>query len=200
MTHNLGSLSWISKRASGAAFSAPRLSPNGQRIAYSTVGKEWQIWVYDIGTGTNTRLTGDGLAGNPIWSPDGKRIAFQWTKSLQGNLFWRPYDASAPMERLSTSTRNQYPSSWVREPEMIAFVESHPGTSYDIVLLDPVSGKVSMFLNSNFSERYPDLSPDGRWIAYTSDESKRAEIYVRPVFAKAGSKSVRGIIVEDGYR
>jgi serine/threonine-protein kinase len=55
---------------------APRLSPDGRRIAYVTYGREWQVWVYDMNTGTNSRLTGEGWADFPIWTPDGKRLVF----------------------------------------------------------------------------------------------------------------------------
>jgi len=160
-------------------FFAPRLSPDGQRIAYETFGREAQVWVYDLGRGTNSRLTSEGRALYPIWTPDGKRILFSWGKSLVLNLFWLPYDGSAPMERLTTSEYEQFPGPWSSDGKTVALVETHPDTSNDIAMLDAVSGRVTPFLNSQFNERNPEFSPDGRWIAYTSDESKRSEVYVR---------------------
>ncbi|MBZ5498056.1 MAG: protein kinase [Acidobacteriia bacterium] len=167
-------------------FFVPRLSPDDRRIAYATLGRERQIWVYDIGTGTNIRLTGEGRAGDPIWAPDGKRIAFYWSKSLSSNIFWQPYDQSSLMERLTTSTYSQYPSSWSHGSKTIAMIEDNPNTGLDIVFLDTSSGKVSPFLNSKYRERYPEFSPNGTWIAYTSDDSRRDEIYVRPVAGTGG--------------
>ena len=168
-------------------FLDPRLSPDGRKIAYGTDGWEWQIWVYDLSTGTNSRLTDEGAAEVPIWSPDSKRLLFTWQKSLVTNLFWQPYDGSSPMERLTTSDFNQFPGSWSPDAKKVALVEMHPGTGDDIAVLDVGSGRVTPFLNSPFRERYPEISPDGRWLAYTSDESKRPEVYVQP-FPGPGTK------------
>ena len=84
------------------------------------------------------------------------------------------------MERLTTSEYDQWPGSWSSDGKTVAFVEVHPDTGCDIAMLDVRSGRVTPFLNSQFNEKYPEFSPDGRWIAYTSDESKRDEVYVRP--------------------
>jgi serine/threonine-protein kinase len=168
-------------------FCFPRLSPDGQRIAYVTAAREWQVWVYDLSRGTNTPLTGEGRATFPIWTPDGKRIVFGWHKSLAPNPFWQPYDGSSPMERLTTSEYPQGPGSWFSDGQTVALSENNPATGYDIVLLDARSGRVRPFLNSQFNEQYPEFSPDGRWIAYSSDESKRDEVYVRP-FPSPGEK------------
>ena len=161
-------------------FFAPRLSPDGQRITYVTAGREWQVWVYELGRGTNSRLSGEGRAAWPIWTPDGERLLFSWHKSLAENLFWQPYDGSAPMDRLTTSEYPQLAGSWSADGITVALVEEHRDTISDIVVLDVRSGRVTPFLNSQFSERYPEFSPDGRWIAYTSNESNRNEVYVRP--------------------
>jgi len=85
------------------------------------------------------------------------------------------------MERLTTSEYYQRPGSWSSDGKTVAFVEGHPGdTGNDIAVLDTHSGRVKPFLNSQFNEVYPDFSPDGRWLAFTSDESKRDEVYVQP--------------------
>jgi Tol biopolymer transport system component len=181
------SLVWVDQKGTDQAvtplqfpFVLPRLSPDGQRITYVTIGREWQVYVYDLNTGTNSRLTAEGMAVFPIWTPDGKQIVFAWQKSAVSNLFSQPYDGSSSMERLTTSQYNQSPGSWSPDGQTLALVETHPDTSNDIVLLEARSGRVRPFLNSQFNEAYPEFSPDGRWIAYSSDESKRNEVYVRP--------------------
>jgi Tol biopolymer transport system component len=181
------SLVWVDQRgieqpaaALQFSFSAPRLSPDGQRVAYPTAGREFQVYVYDLGRGTNSRLTGEGWAFYAIWTPDGKRLLFSWGKSRADSLFWQPYDGSSPMERLTTSEYGQRPGSWSSDGKTLAFVDIHPDTGSDIALLDVGSGRVTPFLNSQFEEWYPEFSPDGRWMAYTSDESNRQEVYVRP--------------------
>ena len=180
------SLVWVDQRgiqqpvtALQFPFSAPRLSPDGQRIAYVTAARERPVYVYDLARGTNSQLTGEGTAIRPIWAPDGKRLLFGWKKSLTSSLFWQPYDGSSPMERLTPSEYEQWPGSWSSNGKTVAFVEGHQDTGNDIMLLDTRSGHVMPFLNSEFDEAYPEFSPDGRWIAYTSDESKRSEVYVR---------------------
>jgi serine/threonine-protein kinase len=180
------SLVWVDQRGTEqpvtdkqSAYFAPRLSPDGQRIAYATLGRESQVYVYDLARGTNSRLTGEGIAIRPIWAPDGKRLLFGWKKSLAFSLFWQPYDGSSPMERLTTSEYEQWPGSWSSDGKTVALVEGHPDTGSDIAVLDVPSGRMTPFLNSQFDETFPDFSPDGRWIAYSSDESKRDEVYVR---------------------
>jgi hypothetical protein len=159
-------------------FFAPRLSPDGQRITYHALGRECQVYVYDLNTGTNSRLTAEGRAAMPIWTPDGKRIVFGWQKSVVGNLFSQRYDGSSPMERLTTSEHEQRPGSWSSGGQTLALVEGYGDTGQKILLLEARSGRVRPFLNSQFDERFPEFSPDGRWIAYSSDESNRWEVYV----------------------
>ena len=136
--------------------------------------------MYDLGRGTNSRLTGEGWAFYTTWTPDGKRLLFSLGKSTADSLFWQPYDGSSPMERLTTSEYGQRPGSWSSDGKTLAFVDIHPDTGTDIAMLDVRSGRVTPFLNSQYEEWYPEFSPDGRWMAYTSDESNRQEVYVRP--------------------
>jgi serine/threonine-protein kinase len=156
----------------------PRLSPDGQRIVYTAFER---VYVYDLGRGTNDRLTSEGRAYNVIWSPDGKRLLFCWSKFPPMNLYWLPSDGSSPMERLIKSEYGQQPASWSPDGKTVAIIDDPPDTGADIVMLDVGSGRVTPFLNSPFNEQYPVFSPDGRWMAYTSNESNREEVYVRPV-------------------
>ena len=170
-------------------FLAPRLSPDGQRIAYVTEERARRLFVYDLGRGTNSPLTGEGRAVQPIWSFDGRRLLFGWHKSLMMNLYCQPYDGSSPMERLTTGDFPKWPGSWSSDGKTVAFVERRPDTGYDISILDVLSGRVTPFQNSPSNEMYPELSPDGSWLAYTSDESKRNEVYVR-AFPGPGMKQL----------
>ncbi|MGB8960039.1 MAG: protein kinase [Candidatus Aminicenantales bacterium] len=184
----MDSLVWVDHKgsaqpvmASQSSLFAPRLSPDGQRIAYIDWGQECRLSVYDLGRGTNDRLTGEGRVYYTTWSPDGKRLLFSWHKSLRSNLYWQPSDGSSPMERLTTSEYDQRPGSWSLDGKTVALVEKPvAGGQWDIAMMDVPSGRVTPFLNSQFDEQCPEFSPDGRWIAYSSDESKREEVYVRP--------------------
>ena len=168
----------------------PRLSPDGRRIAYSSCGREWQIWVYDLRLGTNSRLTSEGTAEYPVWAPDGQRLVFGWQRSLAPNLHRQALDGNSPMERLTTSEFPQWPGSFSPDGEKLVFVEIHQETADDIAIFGTRSGGVSPFLNSKYRERYPELSPDGRWLAYSSNESKRDEVYVRPFLDPGGKWQV----------
>jgi len=190
------SLVWVDQRgseqpvtASQFPFWAPRLSPDGQRIAYIAWGRECLVSVFDLGRGTNSRLTGEGKAYNVIWSLDGKRLLFGWQKFPPANLYWQPSDGSSPMERLIESENDQWPASWSSDGKTVALVERSPVSGFDIAMMDVPSGRVTPFLNSPFNEEYPEFSPDGRWIAYSSDESNRNEVYVRP-FPGPGMKDL----------
>lgn len=174
-----------------AAFWAPRLSPDGQRVAYITFGKEWHAWIYDLSRGTARQLTREGKADFPVWTRDGKRLVFKgWEAGLEANLYWQPVDGSSAAERLTTSDNHQVPGSISPDGATVAFVERHPGDLWDIQLLDLKSRRVTSFLNSNTIQFYPEYSPDGHWMAYTSSESGRQEIYVRPFPGPGGEVQV----------
>lgn len=168
-------------------FFAPRLSPDGLRIAYTTLGREDQVWVYDLKRGTRNRLTREGKAFYADWTPDGKRLVFGWAIEGYDNLFLQPADGSGPPERLTTSDHVQHPGSWSPDGATLAFVEERADKTFDISLLDLKTRRTTVFLNSSASEGYPEFSPDGRWLAYSSEESGRFEVYVRP-FPGPGGK------------
>jgi serine/threonine-protein kinase len=191
------SLVWVDQKGRSepitsfkAPFFAPRLSPDGQQIVYRTLGKDRQVWIYDLNRGTATRLTNEGEAGYVTWTREGQRVVFNWSKALDSNLYWQPADGSKPMERLTTSEGYLSAGSFSPDGETLAFVYESPDSvniNLDIQLLRMRDRRVTPFLNSRFEELCPEFSPDGRWIAYVSDESGRFEVYVQP-FPGLGGK------------
>jgi serine/threonine-protein kinase len=160
------------------AYESPRFSPDGRRIAVVTDG---QIWLYDLSRETFTRFTFEGNANSrPVWTPDGKRIAFFSTKDGPLNLFWQLADGSGGLEKLATSDFIHVPDSFSPDGQLLAFHEANPTSGEDILVLRLSDRKVQPFLRTPFNEADPRFSPDGRWIAYMSDESGRSEIYVQP--------------------
>jgi len=181
-------LLWVSRNGVEQPLSAPvrsymipRLSPDGLRIAVGIFEQESQTWIYDLSRETLTRFTFAGSANiNPVWIPDGKRIAFQSNKEGPFNLFWQLADGSGGLERLTTSKYLHGAHSWSPDGQLLAFVEVNPATGVDIWVLRLGDRKPQPFLRTRFNEAAPRFSPDGNWLAYMSDESGRYEIYVQP--------------------
>ena len=184
------SLVWVDMKGNAtpitsfkAWFWAPRLSPDGRQIAYVTVGTEWRAWIYDLSRDSAKQLTQEGKADFPVWTPDGKRVAFKWWKDSEPNLFWQPADGSAPMERLTTSEYHQVSGSFSPNGTTLAFMELHPDVGWYGNLLDLKTRRISSFLDSKTAGGAPfylEFSPDGHWMAYMSYHSGRGEVCVRP--------------------
>jgi len=189
----LSTLVWVDRRgnveplpAPPHPYRGPRLSPDGRRLAVTIQETKPDIWVYDIPRQTLTRLTFEGLNQQPQWTPDGKSVTWRSEREgVPGNLFWKLADGTGAVERLTTSEFRQNPSSWSPDGQFLAFHQrpsagSSP-TARDIWIL-PLAGEGTpqSILQTQFNELAPVFSPDGRWLAYVSDESGRNEIYVRP--------------------
>jgi serine/threonine protein kinase/Tol biopolymer transport system component len=161
------------------AYQRPRLSPDGNHIAVAIMENGGQVWIYDLARETLSRLTfGSGVDLDPVWLPDGKRITFE--SGAPGNLFWQPADGSGKAERLATADIAQVPTSWAPDGQVLAFVDVNPNTGRDIWTLKLSDRSLQPFLQTSFDEGAPAFSPDGRWLAYGSDESGRREVYVQP--------------------
>jgi serine/threonine-protein kinase len=177
---------WVSRNGTEQPLPAPlhayqyvRLSPDGRRVA---VELDNQIWLYDLARDTLTRFTFEGsLNQTPTWTPDGKRIAFYSNKEGgAANLFWQLADGSGGLERLTTSDYTHVPRSFSPDGQLLAFHENNPKTNKDIWVLRLSDRKAEPFLRTPFIEGAPTFSPDGRWLAYVSNESGRPEVYVQP--------------------
>jgi Tol biopolymer transport system component len=174
--------------APARGYSYPRLSPDGRRLAVGVADAGTQLWLYEFSRETLTRLTLEGsLSALPAWTPDGKRITFTSRADGPLNLFWQLSDGSGGPERLTTSDYNHTPMSWTPDGQQLVFGEVRPDTGFDILVLTAGDRTARPFLRTPFNESTPRLSPDGRWLAYASDESGRQEIYVQP-FPGPGSK------------
>jgi len=172
------------------SYRSPRVSPDGRYLAVriGALGSEdSQIWIYEIARGTLTLLTFERRNVAPVWTPDGRRVTFGSGGPGQGSLFWKPADGSGVAEQLLAS---DFPraGSWAPDGKVLAFTEIPLGKPADIWLLQLESEWTSKpFLHAPFNEGGPAFSPDGRWLAYVSDESGQFEVYVRP-FPGPGSK------------
>jgi serine/threonine-protein kinase len=188
-----------SMRSVPAFYNHLRFSPDGRRLAMEIrEGRQTDVWVYEWERDKMSRLTVDpGENKSPVWAPDGRRIAFASTRGDKAtrNLYWQRADGTGEAGRLTWSSNAQGPTSWHPMGRLVAYDEQSPQGRGDIMILpldgDEASGwkpgKPTVFLASPFDESAADFSPDGRWLAYHSDESGRPEVYVRP-FPGSGEK------------
>jgi eukaryotic-like serine/threonine-protein kinase len=170
----------------------PKISPDGKKIVVTTaVGRDRDLWILDLAQGTTLRLTSDeGDENQPIWSPDGKRIAFSSTASHEANLdggiagiVWKAADGTGEAKFLGSSRGKWvFPYSWRRDGKTIVTNDSTPDfQNMDIGMLSTEGDRrYSPLIKGKFQEVQPQFSPDGRWLAYCSDESGNNQIYVRP--------------------
>jgi Tol biopolymer transport system component len=169
----------------------PAVSPDGMRVAASLgANGARDIWIVDAVRGTSTRFTFDASNNdNPAWSPDGKSIAFSSSRTGQSKMYVKPADGSRE-ERLLTD-QTGVPSDWSRDGRFLLFYAPAPKTSYDMWVLPEPGGsgpaKPFPILATPFAEGQGRFSPDGRWIAYMSNESGAFEVYVRPFSPDAGA-------------
>jgi Tol biopolymer transport system component len=134
-----------------------------------------------------TRLTFDDAADTEeVWSPDGRFLIFSSGRGGPDNLYRKRADGSGEEERLSKRDNPMWANAWSTDGRSVAFVEMGPKGNFDVSKLSLDDGKVQPLLASQFREADPAISPDGRWLAYTSDESGRQEIYIRPYASGAG--------------
>jgi eukaryotic-like serine/threonine-protein kinase len=158
----------------------PTLSPDGSRIAAPIVSGTYELWVYDLARASLSRLTAEESSSlSPVWSPDGRNIAYRNNKTGTWQLYSRPADGSGPETTLTTDGNNDIPLSWSPDGRTLAFTRLSQAAGYDIwtVSLDG-SREARPFVQSPAQESGAQFSPDGRWIAYTSDESKGGQVYV----------------------
>jgi serine/threonine-protein kinase len=187
-------LLWVDRKGAARPLAAPprgyycpRPSPDAQRLAVSIQGNRG-TWLYDLARGTLTRFA----AGNhSIWTPDGKHATLSIPQSGTVNLYRMPADGNGAAERLTTSDNVQFPGSWSPDGQVLAFTEADPTTGWDIWMLGLQGDrKPQPFLQTPSNEGGPVFSPDGRWLAYQSDESGRNEIYVRPFPGPGGKRQI----------
>ncbi len=172
------------------AYIQPRLSPDGRRLAVSITGENRDIWVYDMGRQTLSRLTfAPGADETPVWTPDGKWVTFAGDRDGVRNLLRRLADGSGEEEQLVTLQEHAHANSWSPDGQVLVFGMGPTGTASEGIWLLPLEGdrKPTLLLKPSFNVYASRLSPEGHWIAYASDESGRSEIYVQ-AFPGLGGK------------
>jgi len=164
-------------------YDSPRFSPDGRRVAVAVnTPRPPGIWVYDIAAGTLARLTSEGASFRPEWTPDGTRIVFVSDRSGEDGIWWRNADGSAPPQKAFESRDPAREVVVAPDGGVLVYRQNQSGGSYGVWFrsLADVTTPAPFVSTSFFQELMPSLSPDGRWLAYVSDETGATEVYVRP--------------------
>jgi eukaryotic-like serine/threonine-protein kinase len=168
-------------------YSNPRFSPDGRRVALDIAAPTPDIWVYDRTGGTLDRITNTGVADRPEWMPDGKRIFFREVKPGQTALYSTAMDGGGVIDSMQAFKEGIHEGTVTPDGRSLVFRTATNGGGRDIWSVGLGTGEAPRpVLATPFQELQPRLSPDGRWLAYTSDESGVLEIYVRPFPGNAG--------------
>ncbi|HXT86354.1 MAG TPA: protein kinase, partial [Verrucomicrobiae bacterium] len=165
------------------------ISPDGAKLAAATLDPN-SIWVYDIARGTRTRITFHAsVNGQPSWSPDGKMIAFMSSRSGQYHLYQKAADGTGNDTPLVVDGATELYPSWSADGRYLVFERGggQADARSELWAL-PMFGEGKAFpvIQSQFDVHWPTVSPDGRWVAYTSDESGQEEVYVAPFLHGSG--------------
>ena len=160
-------------------FSNPRISPDGTQLAVGiadvvTLAKD--VWVLDLRQQTWSRLTTNGISDRPVWTRDGRRIIY----SSNDDLWWIAADGSDHPDSLMVANGSRFGGSVTPDGRAVIFVEAADERAGIRRLVFDSAPATQLLLPGTFSEAAPALSPDGRWLAYQSEETGRAEVYVRP--------------------
>jgi eukaryotic-like serine/threonine-protein kinase len=168
------------------------LSPDGKRVAAGDADSRnntFDIWLLELSRGNSSRFTFDSSDDSyPVWSPDGRRIVYASNREGLFNLYQRASSGAGREEILFKSEARKYPTDWSRDGRFLIYITEDPVTKWDLwVLALDGSRKAAPFARTGFDEMQGQFSPDGRWIAYASEESDKWEVYVEP-FPVTGSK------------
>ena len=175
-----------------AEISSGRLSPSGTQFAMSVTNLRTQngdLWIKDLARNVSMRLTSsNGSAFNPVWSPDGQRVVFAADWDSVPHLFVQAIEATHESVLRPPTGNVQIPTDWSPDGGFILYMERDPANDFDVWAL-PTAGdrKPIPLANTKFFEGSAVFSPDGRWIAYVSDEAGSPEVYIQP-FQRPGER------------
>ncbi len=184
-------ISTVADSAWYGPFNSIALSPDGRRLAVgASAGGGLNIWIKQLDRGNFVRLSFGNSDRRPVWSPDGKVVAFIRDSGSTNAVYARPVDGSGPDRRLAQIDRQVQEVSWTADGQWLVLRTDNGTAGAGDLVGVRTSGDTTPvpLVSSSFTELMPEVSPDGRWLAYSSDESGRNEVYVRPFPQTSGGR------------
>jgi serine/threonine protein kinase/Tol biopolymer transport system component len=180
------------------ALGQPSLSPDEKTIAVERVDpitQDQDLWLIDVSRNIPSRLTsqGNNITFMPVWSQDGAWLVFASARGSPPNLYRKASTGDGNDELLRKSPTNNQPTDWSRDGRFIVYADLNPATQWDLWLMPTDSGDERgpiPVVNTEFNEHLGRISPDGRWIAYVSDESGANEVYVKTLSASGATRRI----------
>ena len=197
-------LEWADRKGARQPFNLParnyaglRFSPDGGRVAFVINSPDLEksdIWIYELARGSFMRLTSEGSSSRPVWTPDGLQIAYRSTQAGKNGIYRVATDGSGKPELLLATESVANPNCWTPDGKALLYSQVNPARNIDIWILPaPESGgeaQPRVFLRTAFNEQNAQVSPDGKWVAYQSDESGQTHVYVLPFTGPGGKVQV----------
>jgi hypothetical protein len=184
------SLAWIDRTGREEPVGAPprayfslRLSPDGTRVVLDVRDQDTDLWVWDIARRALSRLTFEiGPDIFPVWTRDGRAVVYRSAREGPHSLYRRPSDGTGSIEKLTSAKQIHSPTDVSPDGTRLIFTEISETQDVMMVPLDAAGGErpLTPLVQTRFHERNGIVSPDGRWLAYESDQSAQVQIYVRP--------------------
>ncbi len=169
-------------------FHSPRVSPDGNAIVVDfTQQNSRDVWTLNLEDKTTSRLTFDNDGHDPVWTRDGKRVAYASARNGVIGMFMRNADGSGSTDSLFVGSTAETVGAFVPNSDQVVVINTNQTGINELHAMSLASRAApTPYLASSFSVAYPAVSPDGKWLAYSSDESGQLEVYVRPMAGQGG--------------
>ncbi|MCG8608725.1 protein kinase, partial [bacterium] len=158
----------------------PKLSPDGKHLAVSILdGSKYDVWTFELERPVLNRITSDGSNAYAIWTPDQQHLTFTGNPLGPIDVFWKPTDARGSIEKFVSGEYPLLTSSWSPDGSELLVTVIHPTRAGDILVFSKADNQLRPLLQTGYDEYAPAFSPDGRWIAYKSNESGQLGVYIQ---------------------
>jgi len=183
------------------AWGPPRISPDGNRAIVAKTGPDGVIahlWLLDASGDAQQMTDGPMHEGSPVWSPDGSRIAHFGMQGNAYDIFVRPAQVGSKAELMMKGASQEFPSDWSHDGKYILFSVAGAGTRLDLWGVSVGDRRAAPILDTVYSEAFATISPDGKWLAYQSDQTGRSEVYVQSFDGLVNGTRRRWMVSKDG--